>query len=203
MTRCVYSNEALEAIARKVISQYDPSLLQAPAPIPIESIIENVYKLTIEFQYLRKNGRVLGETVFEDCMVPIYDRLTGEGYKLEPFSAGTIIIDAGLFNCRGDGRYAFTCAHELSHWVIDKDYFTRLGKTAAMNEKPYKSSETDKAVERQANRLGCRILMPKGTTKMAFYHNRNQKNILGYMANFFRVSEEAMEYRLNELGLLR
>jgi len=202
MNHSIYRNEALDVIARNVISRYDPSLLHTPAPIPIEKIIEKVYKLTIEFQYIRKNGRILGETVFEDCLVPIYDRLNNEGYKLEPFAAGTLIIDASLFNCRGDGRYVYTCAHELAHWVIDKDYFLQLGKTAAMTAKAVRSSETDKEIECQANRLACRILMPKGTTKMAFYHNRNQAKIISYLAKFFCVSDEAMKIRLTELGLL-
>ena len=202
MSHNKYSNEALDAIARKVISLYDPSLLHMPAPIPVEAIIEQVYKLTMEFQYIRKDGRILGETVFEDCMVPIYNRRVGEGYKLEPFKAGTIIIDASLFDCRSNGRYIYTCAHELAHWVIDKDYFTQLGKTAAMTAKAVRSTETDKAVERQANRLACRILMPKGTVKMAFYHNRDQSDMVGYLAKFFCVSGEAMKYRLKELALL-
>ena len=202
MSHFIYRNEALEAIARKVISQYDPSLLHTPAPIPIEAIIEKIYKLKMDFQYIRKNGRILGETVFEDCMVPIYELRNGEGYKLAPFEAGTIIIDVSLFNCRGDGRYRYTCAHELSHWVIDKDYYTQIGETAAMTKKSTRSSEADKAIERQADRLACRILMPKGTLKMAFHHNRDQANIVVYLAKFFGVSKEAMQYRLIELGLL-
>jgi len=197
-----YRNEALDAIARNIISRYDPSLLRTPAPVPIEAIIEQVYKLTMEFQHIRKNGRILGETVFEDCMVPIYNKRSGEGYKLEPFKAGTIIIDASLFNCRSDGRYIYTCAHELSHYVIDKNYFLQLGKTAALTAKAVRSSDTDKAIERQANRLACRILMPKGTVKMAFYHNFGQSNMVKYLADYFRVSEEAMSYRLKELGLI-
>jgi hypothetical protein len=44
------NNEALEAIARKVISQYDERLLWEPASIPVEDIMENVYGLTLEFQ---------------------------------------------------------------------------------------------------------------------------------------------------------
>jgi len=118
MNHITYRNEALDAIARKVISLCDPSLLDVPAPIPIETIIEKIYGLTIEFQYIRNNGRILGETVFEDCVVPIYNRRTGDGYTLELFRAGTIIIDASLINCRSDGRYVYTCAHELAHWVI-------------------------------------------------------------------------------------
>ena len=203
MSFYLYRNEALEAIARKIISQYDPCLLNEPAPIPVDIIIEKVYGLTMEFQYIRNNGRILGETVFEDTTVPIYERENSEGYKLLPFSAGTIIIDASLINNRGDGRFYYTCSHELSHYVLDKNYFMQLGETAAMTNRVSKSSETDAVVERQADRLACRILMPKGMIKMAFYRNRaNSKDITAVLADQFRVSRQAMEIRLNEMGLL-
>jgi len=201
MNPYLHSYEALETISRNVISQFDRCLLDTPAPIPVEIIMEKVYGLTIEFQHIRKNGRILGETVFEDAMIPIYDKRTGEGYKLVPMPAGTVLIDASLLNCRADGRFRYTCAHELSHWVIDKNYFTQLKETAAMT-KAVRSSETDAAVERQANRMASCLLMPKGTLKMAFHHNRNQMDIVDYLAKFFCVSGEAMKYRLIDLGLL-
>lgn len=130
-----YRKEALEAIARKVISVYDPRLLDTPAPIPVDSIIEKAYGLTLEFQYIRNNGRILGETVFEDAMIPIYDRENGNGYKLVPVKAGTVIIDAGLLHNRGGGRFRFTCAHELAHWVLHKELYTSIGETAASSSR--------------------------------------------------------------------
>jgi len=197
-----YRDEVLEAISRKVISQYNPFLLSVPTPIPVESIMEKVYGLTIEFQYIRKNGRILGETVFEDAMIPIYEHKNDEGYKLVPVKAGTVIIDASLINNRSDGRYRYTCAHELAHWMIDKNYFTELGQTAAMTKKINRSSETDQAVERQANRMASCLLMPKGTLKMAFHRNRGVDNIIRFLANQFGVSSQAMEIRLKEMGLI-
>jgi len=190
-----YRKEALEALARKVISQYDPRLLHAPSPIPVESIIEQVY------QFIRSNGRVLGETVFETAMVPIYERDRG-GYKLIPVKAGTVIIDASLIHNRGDGRFRFTCAHELAHWVLHKEFYTQRGETAAMTS-VVRSSETDAAIERQADRLGCYLLMPKGAVKMAFYNtNGSAGNKTTALAELFGVSRQAMQIRLEEMRLL-
>lgn len=202
MSICPYRKEALEAIARKVISQYDPRLLHAPSPIPVESIIEQVYGLTMEFQFIRSNGRVLGETVFETAMVPIYERGNGGGYKLIPVKAGTVIIDASLIHNRGDGRFRFTCAHELAHWVLHKEFYTQRGETAAMTSAA-RSSETDLAIERQADRLGCYLLMPKGAVKMAFYNtNGSAGNKTTTLAELFGVSRQAMQIRLEEMRLL-
>ena len=198
----LYRNELLEGIARHVVSLYDPALLNCPAPIPVEIIIERVYGLTLDFQYIRNNGRVLGETVFETSMIPIYERENGEGYKLVPVEAGTVIIDASLINNRSDGRFRYTCAHELAHWVIHKEFFTSLGETAAMT-KMLKSSEADKTIEQQANRLASYLLMPKGTVKSAFYSMyRGNQDIVGSLAEVFCVSKEAMSYRINEMRLL-
>jgi len=169
--------------------------------IPVEEIIEKIYGLTIEFQQIRKNGRILGETVFENAMVPIYDSRSGEGYKLVPVKAGTILIDVCLMNKRGDGRYTWTCGHELSHWVEHKEYFTQLGETAAMTEIK-RSSEADRRIERQANRLTNYLLMPKGTVKMAFFRNHQANDVAAVIADIFHVSREAMDYRLKEMGLL-
>jgi len=202
MSICPYRKEALEAIARKVISQYDPRLLHAPSPIPVESIIEQVYGLTMEFQFIRSNGRVLGETVFETAMVPIYERGNGGGYKLIPVKAGTVIIDASLIHNRGDGRFRFTCAHELAHWVLHKEFYTQRGETAAMTSAA-RSSETDAAIERQADLLGCYLLMPKGAVKMAFYNtNGSAGNKTTALAELFGVSRQAMQIRLEEMRLL-
>ena len=199
MTLFPYNDTMLENLARSIIVKYDPALLREPTPIPVEELIEKVYGLTIEFQYIRKNGRILGETVFADAMVPIYDKRSGEGYKLVPVKAGTILIDVSLMNKRSDGRYNWTCAHELAHWVEHKEYFKQLGETAAMVKR---SSEANKTVERQANRLTNYLLMPKGTVKMAFFRNRQAKDVITALADIFHVSREAMDYRLQEMGLI-
>ena len=201
MTLFPYNDTMLENLARSIIIKYDPALLREPTPIPVEEIMEKVYGLTIEFQHIRKNGRILGETVFEDAMVPIYDKRSGEGYKLVPVKAGTVLIDVSLMNKRGDGRYNWTCAHELAHWVEHREYYKQLGETAAMVDIK-RSSEANKTVERQANRLTNYFLMPKGTVKMAFYRNRQSRDVISAIADIFHVSREAMDYRLQEMGLL-
>ena len=197
-----YRDAALETIARNIIKKYDPSLLSAPASIPVEDIMEQLYGLRIEFQYIRNNGRILGETVFDNALVAIYDKEYKE-YTLIPIKSGTVIIDASLIDCRNDGRFCYTCAHELGHYVLHQDIYTGSGMAAAMLDKPLKSSDADKAIERQADRLGCFLLMPAGTVKMAFHRfGRNQPDPALALSKVFEVSREAMQYRLKEMGLL-
>lgn len=70
-----YRLEAIETIGRKILLEYDCTLLEGPPQaIPIETIIETKFNLTLEYHTLRKNGSVLGETIFDDGAAILYDR---------------------------------------------------------------------------------------------------------------------------------
>ena len=61
-----YSEAAFEGIARQVLCEYDEKLyFGVPQAVPVEEIIEHRGVL-LEYQYIRKDGRVLGKTIFED-----------------------------------------------------------------------------------------------------------------------------------------
>ena len=65
--------EAIEAVGRKILMEYDPSLLSGqPCPVPIETIIETKFDLILEFHTLSKNPKILGETIFDDGAVVLY-----------------------------------------------------------------------------------------------------------------------------------
>ena len=204
-------DETLETIARNIIGGYDERLLYKPSPTPIEAIMERAYGLTLDYQHIRNNGRILGETVFTDAMVAIYDN-EGEGYKLIHVKAGTVLLDLSLLECSTDGRLRFTCAHELAHWVIDKEHFLSLGETAAMTGDAPICSKVGMMLERQANRLAARILMPKCTLKKAYHQAWNGlpmrrkdasgvKQLARQLADVYQVSKQTMEIRIKELGL--
>ena len=68
--------EAIEAVGRKILMEYDPSLLSGqPCPVPIETIIETKFDLILEFHTLRKKPNILGETIFDDGAVVLYDQI--------------------------------------------------------------------------------------------------------------------------------
>ena len=193
--------ELLEAIARKTLKSYDPALVSShPAVcVPIEDIIESM-GLSLEFKYIRNNGRILGETVFDDSYIPLYD-MERHKYELVYMQRGTIILDASLLRCRTDGRLRFTVAHELAHWLIHQELYAGSGSMAAMLKSISKSSEEDKAIERQADMLAGALLMPMGQIKRQFYRI-SAKDKVSAMADLFGVSRQAMEIRLTEHHLL-
>ena len=132
MKKAYYREQALERIARDVITAYDLRLYYGPpTAIPIEDIIE-AQGLVLEYQYLRNNGRVLGETIFDDGLTAIYDR-ENHRYDLLPVKGGTILIDCSLCEEEAStGRLRFTCAHELGHWLLHKKLFSGTGENAAL-----------------------------------------------------------------------
>lgn len=193
--------ELLEAIARTTLKRYDPRLVTDPETtcVPIEDIIESL-GLSLEYQYIRKNRRILGETVFDDGYIPLYN-MEQKRYELVYMERGTIIIDASLLRCRTDGRLRFTCAHELAHWLIHQELYSGSGNTAAMQKCTAKSSEADKYIERQADKLASDLLMPINQVKRCFYHTAGSSRI-DSLAEQFGVSKQAMEIRLKEHSLI-
>ena len=115
-----YSEAAFEVIARQVLCEYDDKIyFGAPQAVPVEDIIEKL-GLNLEYQYIRKDGRILGKTIFEDGLDIVWD-MDEQQYILLPVKAGTIIIDASLCEDENNfGRLRFTCAHELAHWLLHK-----------------------------------------------------------------------------------
>lgn len=205
MKKAYYREQALERIARDVIIAYDPRLYYgSPAAIPIEDIIE-AQGLVLEYQYLRNNGRVLGETIFDDGGAIIYD-YDIPGYTVIAVKGGTILIDSSL--CREDastGRLRFTCAHELAHWLLHKRLYSGTGESAAMMTETNIVRTQNSALEMQANLLGSILLMPLPQVKRCFYQlqsGRDRQQLVADMAGIFQISKQAMRIRLENHHLL-
>ena len=162
--------------------------------------MEQIFNLRIVYRHIRKNKCVLGETVFMDSMVTVYGE---SGYESVFMKAGTVLIDVSLVDEKSPGRYRFTCAHELAHWIIDQGYFTSTDVRVGSVDSSASSTKVDKLIERQADRLATRLLMPKCTVKKAYYQGvLERKDVVPYLADLYQVSQQAMTIRLSELRLL-
>jgi len=195
-----YDTKTLEAIARNQLKKYDPTLLVGePRAIPIEDIVERYYGLEIEYRYLRKNGHVLGCTVFDDTLLPIWND-DEKQYELISVNRDTIVISAALLDDRSIGRLRYTIAHELGHWLIHREIYSGEGVAAASSIQT--SLEENPAVERQADILASALLMPCGQVKHAFYAIRDMHNPITILAGLFDVSKQAMSIFLKGHHLL-
>jgi len=190
---------ALEAIARKTLTDFDDALLSGPpSAIPIETLA-GWLGLCIEYQCIRKTGLILGEMVYEKTLVPVYFRDI-KSYDLITVDGKTIILDESLLRSRNDGRLRFTCAHEIAHWLIHRELYAGTGQAAALVN-PKKSSEENPAVERQANQLATMLLLPTVQVKRAFYTARNKTNPVMILKEQFNVSKEMMDIFMRDHNL--
>ena len=172
-----YRLDAIETIGRKILQEYDPALLDGPPQaVPIETIIETKFDLTLEYHCLRKNGSILGETIFDEGAAILYDQ----------------------------GRLRFTCAHELGHWVLHQKLYSGTGDVAAYEGKT-SLDESHGLVEWQADALATALLMPLPQIKRSFYRlraGRSNEQLVAEMAQIFQVSKQAMRIRLETRNLI-
>jgi len=201
MTGNYYSVNTLENIARNTIKQYDEYFLNfEPQAIPIERIIEDAYGLNIDFMRLTIAGNELGRMVCENGYSTRFapDK---DDYELVKVTEGTMLIESRLLEKpQYHGRYRFTLAHELAHWIIHKHLFKGTSTAAAHYKSDVRGLNT---IEWQADYLAAAILMPAGLVKRAFHRVRNEKvDIIKKLAEIFEVSKQAMRIRLEELGLI-
>lgn len=199
-----YRLEAIETIGRKILQEYDPALLNGPPQaIPIETIIETKFDLILEYHCLRKNGSVLGETIFDEGAAILYDQ-TEKRYRLIAVRAGTILVEERLCADKLLGRLRFTIAHELGHWVLHQKLYSGTGDVAAYEGKT-SLDESHGLIEWQADALATAILMPLPQIKRSFYQLRScrsNEQLVAEMARVFQVSKQAMRIRLEMHNLM-
>ena len=186
-----FTEAALEAIARHELKNFEPTLVTGdPRVIPIEEMVELYYGLELDYRHIRQHGTILGCTVFDDALLPIWEPEIND-YTLMPVKGGTIIIDVTLLKTHNAGRLRFTIAHELAHWLIHQELY--VGERIAAAHLKKTSMDENPLVERQANIIATSLLMPKGQVKRAFYAVRNKPNCVELLAKHFGVSNQAMK----------
>lgn len=197
------SKRILDGIARNTLKQYTMDYLNcAPQSVPLETLIEDVFGLTIEYMHLTEKNIELGRMIYDDGYTTRYNPELAD-YELVRVAAGTMLIDASLLETsKLHGRYRFTLAHELAHWILHKELFTGTNSAASHSA----DESNNDLIEWQANYLAQAILMPVGQVKRGFYplrmQSKNTTAIVGLLSTTFGVSKQAMEIRLGDLALV-
>lgn len=94
-------------------------------------------------------------------------------------------------------RRRFTVAHEIGHFALGH---LKAGTTMFRDPAANFSSRSANSLEREANAFAAQMLMPAETLRYAVIQKRMTD--VGELANAFGVSQVAMSYRLQNLGLL-
>ena len=101
---------------------------------------------------------------------------------------------------QGLNRRRFTIAHELGHFILhsrNKPLFVDKKKEVMFRNS--ESSTGEHMKEREANAFAAAILMPKRLIEQEI-ENSDDADIIEGLARKFKVSTQAMSFRLSNLG---
>ena len=111
----ILSKPEIDTIGENFVRDFQPSVLTNPAPVDIESFVENYLGMTPDYQLLSHNGIYLGMTVFNDTnRVIVFSQETGRAEYISA-KAHTVIIDTRLLEENQQHRYRFIICHCEGH----------------------------------------------------------------------------------------
>ena len=155
------SRDQIERTAAKILAKAGRRLgVAIRPPVPVEAMIEQVFGIHLCVENLNERypdlagiDDLLGATLVGSRQILVHDEL--------------------LANPGNQGRYFFTCAHELAHWVLHRDLVRETLRGAAREggretDILCRISQTRKRGERQADQLAACLLMPEAQTRQTF-----------------------------------
>lgn len=179
-------------VARGVLDRYQAETGEAVAlPVPIDMIIERVYKLDILWEEIAEPP----DTIILGALSPRESR---------------IVLNSrhqGLFD-QVLGPERFTLAHELAHWIYDAEHPGQqtLELNADSAERYCYSRESpglsrdERLRETNANRLAAHLLLPEHLV-LAEPLDAVLSDLTG-TAERWQVSQQMLSIRLEEMGLV-
>ena len=143
--------------------------IEIAPPVPIEAIIEQVFGLHLLVEDLTKMyagfswaEELLGATILSKKQVLVHEKL--------------------LADPKEHGRYHFTCAHELGHWVLHRPLCEAedgdLENEPADANIVCRTSFSRQRGEWQADYMAACLLMPEARTREAFHTAVSHKPLI-------------------------
>jgi Zn-dependent peptidase ImmA (M78 family) len=156
----------VEAHAQKLLDRCRAALDldDLPLPVPVEQWIENPLGYDFEIADLSEYGEgVLGAAFIRDRRIAISDRIAN------------------------DGRFRFTCAHELGHMIMHRRLATLF------RDGPRPDRRVPPRVEWQADRFAAAFLMPVDELMRALFTICEDRRLdpRSAVAEMMRDTEEA------------
>jgi Zn-dependent peptidase ImmA (M78 family) len=109
----------------------------------------------------------------------------------------------GVNNIHSPTRRRFTIAHELGHYLLHEGRPVIVDPNVRANYRDSRSSLATDREEIEANQFAAELLMPAHMLRRALQgvDGHDDGNFAQTLAHQFKVSVEAMTYRLINLGL--
>lgn len=187
------SAKRLERYAADILKDYQPELLTSPQPLNIELFAEQYLDACLELRPLTANRSILGVTVFNGGLIPVYDNIKGKLVAIE-VPERTIMVEQGIINTHEPGRFNFTLAHEAAgHLACHADVNISTGKICRQERgavvfmcRPEGATHASNKLktpedwlEWQADYMAGAILMPAATVPMAVSWILREAGVLG------------------------
>jgi Zn-dependent peptidase ImmA (M78 family) len=158
-------------------------------PIPVENIVERLMEYQLCYEYLEKD--ILGQLCIEKKQVVVNKRAA-------------------------DVRFTFTCAHEIGHWELHKDFLEANERQISLFDMPTIICRRNRKgkEEWQADCFAASLLMPSMMFSQKYLqtldnygvHNESLDDFLytqlvSDLAKIFDVSKQSVKIRIDNLGL--
>ena len=146
-------------LPKETISEYTSDLLNnykeltgnsITPPIPVEDIIERYLGLTLSFEDLEEKlgmRNVLGATYIQKKEISINTRLLDD---------------------KNEGRMIFTCAHEIGHWELHREFVDEVNRSLSNNTIICRTGTAREPIEWQADHYASCLLMPEEFVRKTF-----------------------------------
>ncbi|MDN4175621.1 ImmA/IrrE family metallo-endopeptidase [Nocardioides sp. SOB77] len=110
----------------------------------------------------------------------------------------------GLNNAHNLGRRRFTLAHEIGHFHLHRGRPLIVDSSVRINLRDRTSGMATDREEMEANRFAAELLMPSEVVldAVAAAKMTDADQLTHHLATRFKVSQQAMGYRLINLGIL-
>ena len=113
-----------DPLALQILAEKQPEVLAIAMPLDVDALALDGFNLECRDAILSKDETILGLITFADLKLPVLDEQLEET-TLET-KEGTILIDKRLH--KKLTRYRFTKAHEISHWILHRRFYSPIKK---------------------------------------------------------------------------
>lgn len=115
---------------------------------------------------------------------------------------GEVVI--GVNSRHHSNRQRFTIAHEIAHFWLHKGIKAHIDEDFRVNLRDQESSTAANWEEIEANRFAAELLMPTGFLLRDIAKRKDlNRDTIQSLARRYKVSPQAMEIRLANLGFIR
>lgn len=167
----------------------------------------------IEARKLLKSARINNPPVRVDKIAAkLKAQLSFEPFEGKDDISGILYRDEkqtviGINSTHSEARQRFTIAHEIGHLVLHKGELF-VDQAVRVNFRDKRSSLAEDQQEIEANKFAAELLMPQEMIKREVEKCTAKKKVtteaqlMTELARVFEVSEQAMGYRLFNLGII-